>query len=155
MIDWLELLWQAAEEGQAVRLPHPAAPMAEGGIRRDKPEEGDFPVTLEGGEDITAALTALRVPFAHAEYRETAEQGAVAAPAVAELLSRTTAQPGTALLYRRVRESAAPLPAPGSLRGERGRVEEEISLAPPLTEGALDRAMRRDSRRYDSGMTIY
>jgi hypothetical protein len=34
-------------------------------------------------------------------------------------------------------------------------VEEEISLAPPLTEGALDRAMRRDSRRYDSGMTIY
>jgi hypothetical protein len=141
MIDWLELLWQAAEEGQAVRLPDPAAPMAEGGIRRDKPEEGDFPMTLEGGEDITAALTALRVPFEGAYYSRETLPG--------------TAQPGTALLYRRVREAAAPLPAPGSLRGERGRVEEEISLAPPLTEGALDRAMRRDSRRYDSGMTIY
>ena len=57
-------------------------------------------------------------------------------------------------LYRQVRAGDW---APGGIArgGGVAVVREEVSPRQELTLGRLDRAMRRDSRRYDGGMSIY
>ena len=61
---------------------------------------------------------------------------------------------GLAALYRRV---ISETPLSGTNRPASVAVVQEVSSpsAPGLTAGDLDLAMRRDSRRYDGGMTIY
>lgn len=48
-------------------------------------------------------------------------------------------------------EASAPAAEPAGYR----RVPPADPAAPPLTVEAVDRAVRRDSRRYDGGMSIY
>ena len=148
MIDWLELLWRAAEEGEASLPPEEELPLRRGA--QSEPNARD----LEGGTDITAALTALRVPLEGAEF-SVAGRGTLSTRAAAKgLRGAVRPRSGVGMLYRAVREAAGPLVTANSLR-ERRSAEEETPRPTGLTEGMLDRAMRRDSRRYDSGMTIY
>lgn len=59
-------------------------------------------------------------------------------------------------LYRGAAEGArAPAPALAPERASRTVVEREAGGAPGLTVEELDRAVRRDSRRYDGGMSIF
>lgn len=59
-------------------------------------------------------------------------------------------------LYRGAAEGArAPAPALAPERGFRTALEREAGGAPGLTVEELDRAVRRDSRRYDGGMSIF
>ncbi len=59
-------------------------------------------------------------------------------------------------LYRGAAEGAR-APAPALARSETSRtvLERETGGAPGLTVEELDRAVRRDSRRYDGGMSIF
>lgn len=59
-------------------------------------------------------------------------------------------------LYRGAAEGArAPAPALAPERAPRTVLERETGGAPGLTVEELDRAVRRDSRRYDGGMSIF
>ena len=59
-------------------------------------------------------------------------------------------------LYRGAAEGArAPAPALSPERVPRTMPEREAGGATPLTVEELDRAVRRDSRRYDGGMSIF
>lgn len=59
-------------------------------------------------------------------------------------------------LYRGAAEGArAPAPALARSGTSRTMLEREAGGAPPLTVEELDRAVRRDSRRYDGGMSIF
>lgn len=59
-------------------------------------------------------------------------------------------------LYRGAAEGArAPAPALAPERASRTVLERETGGAPGLTVEELDRAVRRDSRRYDGGMSIF
>lgn len=63
---------------------------------------------------------------------------------------------GLAKLYRGAAEGArAPAPALARSGTSRTMLEREAGGAPPLTVEELDRAVRRDSRRYDGGMSIF
>ena len=155
MIDWLELLWRAAEEGQT-KLPADSAEFVKEApsYRIEQEDIRNLSGDLEDSGDVMAALTTLRIPFEGAVFPLT-EQGPLPSHAMKERV-RSTARPQSRveMLYRTVREAVGPLVTANSLR-ERKIVEEEAPRPTGLTEGMLDRAMRRDSRRYDSGMTIY
>lgn len=59
-------------------------------------------------------------------------------------------------LYRGAAEGArAPAPALARSGASRTAVEREAAGTPGLTVEELDRAVRRDSRRYDGGMSIF
>lgn len=62
---------------------------------------------------------------------------------------------GLRMLYRRAGEAVRPLTVPTAHRDGGGVVREEPAPAAGLTAQELDRAVRRDSRRYDGGMSIY
>ncbi len=63
---------------------------------------------------------------------------------------------GLAALYRgAAAEGRAPAPAAVPEGGRRTVLERTAEGAPGLTVEELDRAVRRDSRRYDGGMSIF
>lgn len=66
------------------------------------------------------------------------------------------AEAGLETLYRRTAQAGRPAPqAPaGTQAGRAARAEEPGRIA-SLTVDELDRAVRRDSRRYDGGMSIF
>lgn len=88
------------------------------------------------------------------------DEGQTGAGAAEGPLRRTTEEQaggrGLAELYRQTARAvrpAASAAAPARI-GSRAP-EREAGAPPPLTAEELDRAVRRDSRRYDGGMTIY
>lgn len=87
------------------------------------------------------------------------EAGAEAAGAGSPGPARKPDRGGSAALmelYRGAAEGArAPAPALDPERASRTVLEREAVGAPPLTVEELDRAVRRDSRRYDGGMSIF
>ena len=143
VIDWLELLWKEAEEGAEVSLPGELdlRPVKAGTASR----AGETADPAEG----TAAAS---------EERTTAQGRTLPAPAdspAVERLYRSAAHPALTALYHRVRETVSPGLPGVSGHGGTVVVREEVSAAPGLTEEGLDRSLRRDSRRYDGGMSIY
>lgn len=105
-------------------------------------------------------LTALRAP--RAGDGQTAERLGPAKPATAAEDAVTAPTPGAAAdrgleeLYRRTAQASRPtaqsLPVE---QAGRTRFAEEPGRTAALTVDELDRAVRRDSRRYDGGMSIF
>ena len=120
-----------------------------------QPPEGDRPALAH--ENGLTAPRALR-----AGDDQAAEGLRLARPATAAEDAMTAPVPGTAAerglegLYRRTAQASRP--AAQSLPVEQaGRTlrAEEPGRAAALTVDELDRAVRRDSRRYDGGMSIF
>ena len=162
MTDWLELLWAAAEEGTELTLYgalHPAAAPEQG--EGDTSPVADIPAA---GKGEFSALQRRPAPELTGSVEERAAETLrfVAAPSAAgqgsvEMLRKQTGRTGLTALYRLVRQTVEhTLPAAPD-RKVPAAVREEIGSAPPagLTEEGLDRALRRDGRRYDGGMSIY
>lgn len=144
MIDWLELLWQEAQAGTEVSLPEETAlrPRRAGrgsGEKQAGAETPEIPAQARGEESRPAPERA----------------GRLARELGAGLPGWGGWEPSLAALYRRVRETASPGLPGTAARGGTVVVREGESAAPGLTEQSLDRSLRRDSRRYDSGMSSY
>ena len=145
MIDRLEELLLAVEEqeeeNKALTIPHE--------IR-----QGKTLVTPYDTEDTTE-LDPAGTPSAGEESLPGGRSGEREVGGIF-LCSRLTAERASALaaLYRQVSREPS---LRGTDRPASVAVIREVSApsAPGLTAGELDLAMRRDSRRYDGGMTIY
>lgn len=158
MIDWLETLWKAAEEGAEVSLPgEPDLRPVKAGIRSRTEERGSAD-RKEEPEGELAPWQNLRFGPAQPErsVRSAVWSGEnpVGSAAIGRLY-RSAAESPLAALYHRVRETVSPGQSGMSGHGGTVVVREEVSAAPGLTEERLDRSLRRDSRRYDGGMSIY
>lgn len=150
MIDWLELLWKAAEEGQEFDLPgEPDLPSL---------RPGDLNREEEEAEEEAAPWKNLRSIPAEADgtVRTTAwkAESPLSGSAAVGLL-RNAAGSALTALYRQVRETVFPGRSGVPGHGSTVVVREEAPAAPGVTEAELDRSLRRDSRRYDGGMSIY
>ena len=145
MIDRLEELLRQVEEpeegGEVLSIPHQP-----GRLKVDLPaetaeaEEPALSDSLSRGEEV--------LPHDREEERRRS------APFLLSRLASERESSGLAALYRQLsRESVLS----GTSRPASVAVVQEISAPPAagLTAGELDLAMRRDSRRYDGGMTIY
>ena len=172
VIDWLELLWKAAEEETELAVPGELS-LSSAAIRvteqekttpselYDEVPEGEIPAERSGlsllhaevWQESAMAETVWNndrpVRSAMQTKRPTTKRSA------AERLYQKTDRSALTALYHRVRETVSP-GQPG-VPGHGGTVvvREEVSAAPGLTEERLDRSLRRDSRRYDGGMNIY
>ena len=155
MTDWLKLLWEETEAGQEFDLLREPDPRPVGSGNLNRSAEGNASETERTAEGNVLWQDPRSVPAG-------VNGPARPALAVGEFLTgrpvlggirRSADGSAVEMLYRRVRETASP----GQLRTPRRTVvvREEIPAAPGLTEERLDRSLRRDSRRYDSGMSIY
>ena len=152
MIDWLELLWKAAEGGTELSLPEETKLRPQAAPDRAE-EEASAPDMAPAGE--SALWQALLSAPTGGEGAALSAREAPAQGFGAERLSRSAAGAPLAVLYRQVRETVVPMQAPVPGQGNRVVVREEVSAPAGLTEAGLDRSLRRDSRRYDGGMSIY
>ena len=166
VIDWLELLWKAAEEGQEFDLPGESDLLP---VRTGDPnwaeENGEispvqsFAEEAEPRNSVWRNQTQLETvePKLEESYLRSVLQ-AVKRPVGGSTVqqSRRSAD-GSAveMLYRRVREMAFPRQPGAPGRSGTVVVRDEVPATPGLTEEGLDRSRRRDSRRYDGGMSIY
>lgn len=135
--EWTQdpLQWPGPEDG----LPEPG----------EEPETGTVwklgPVWMVRGAPETEAAQTL--------VRAAREDGAADAGTAGQPESEA---PGLAGLYRRASEAARPAaPALPPERAGRTALEREPGSAASLAVDELDRAVRRDSRRYDGGMDIF
>lgn len=136
------------EAGETVELPEPERPP----YRRPWDEGAEDPGTLPRA--LTAAVM---------------DAGGAGLPAGP--MGRTAVQPspvavkpeqsgagdrGLAELYRQTAQAVRPAtPAVTPAQAGSRVLEREDAGGPPLTAEELDRAVRRDSRRYDGGMSIF
>lgn len=168
MIDWLEELLAAVdgedEDGQedalALEAERAAAPAPASGDRAGNREQGRAERPGAAGSAPPEHALDARRP-ARAEIGRRAQ-----APGAAELRTEEaekagaepagTAEAGLERLYRRTAQ-AGRLPAQGMAGGTAAwtRPEKEPGQTAALTVDELDRAVKRDSRRYDGGMSIF
>ena len=157
---WLDLeRWEeTAQEGREAA----SAPMEAGElwaefprVGREQPPEDDRPASVYENQ-----LTAIRALGAGdgraAEGLRSAKPVTAAEDAEAAAAPGTAAERGLEVLYRRAAQAGRP--AAQSLPVEqagRTRYAEEPGRTAALTVDELDRAVRRDSRRYDGGMSIF
>lgn len=176
MTDWLEYILKLAvsreeESEELFELPseHPSytarkkTPQTAYSVPQKRmqaalvTEETAFAAWEYGGIRLMQALiqgeTALAdsVPAAILHRQDEAESTADIAPGSEDAL---------AVLYRRSVDAAGRIYLPGGSSGSAGQekvvvVQESAASPMGLTAEELDRAVRRDSRRYDGGMTIY
>ncbi len=88
-------------------------------------------------------------PRPAAETRTEGEAGRPAAP------RGNGDRSGLELLYREIQRAAEPVFQAAESPAEKVLPEPAMAPSDRMTMEELDRAMRRDSRRYDGGMTIY
>lgn len=114
---------------------------------------------MEAGLDAMAPEWARGTAGAGRKLGRDLENRPEAAGAGSPGLARKPDRGGSAALmelYRGAAEGArAPAPALAQSGTSRTVLERETGGAPGLTVEELDRAVRRDSRRYDGGMTIF
>ena len=172
VIDWLELLWKAAEEETELAVPGELS-LSSAAIRvteqeettpselYDEVPEGEIPAERSGLSLLNAevwqesALTEVAWDRSRPVRSAMKTERPTTKSSAAERLYQKTDSSALTALYHRVRETVSP-GQPG-IPGRSGTVvvREEVSTAPGLTEERLDRSLRRDSRRYDGGMNIY
>ena len=152
MIDWLELLWKAAEGGTELSLPEEMELRAQTAADRAEEDAAVPDMAQAGGAAPWQEFLPLPVGWEEAALPpgKTPVHGFGA-----ERLSRSAAGAPLAALYRQVRETVVPLQTAAPGQGNRVVVREEVPAPAGLTEEGLDRSLRRDSRRYDGGMSIY
>ena len=139
---------------------------AAAGAAKDGPDQTERPLAGEAGavreeesggrralsERRNGAVEAARRAVELEERRRSGETGDQPAGAARH-------ESGAALeeLYRRTVQAGRPsaAQAPGPEQAGRTRYAEEPGRTAALTVDELDRAVRRDSRRYDGGMTIF
>lgn len=148
MTDWLEELLALAGErekrGEPFPLPLPvwAAPLARG-----EPASAGELGPASGPEEGAGAAEPAWL------FQGVSETGPVGGAAMKTGRRVREALSGLEGLYRRAAEAAlAPSAAHPAPPREPDRAE---APAAGLTAEELDRAVRRDSRRYDGGMSIY
>lgn len=184
VIDWLELLWKAAEEGGVDLLPgEPDLLSAKtGGLSREG-ENGENVPVQHLAEELKPQISAWQIPkgletaesLGDVEFRKAAELLKTVEPdpeksyfqsilrdvkrpiggGAVQQIYRSAAESALTVLYRRVRETVSSEKPGIPGRNSTVVVREEVPAAPGLTEEGLDRSLRRDSRRYDGGMNIY
>ena len=152
MIDWLELLWKAAEEGTELSLPEETSLRGRAAPDREEEEPDARDMAPEAGSAPWQDF--LPIPAGRREAALPPGKTPVHGFG-AERLSRSAAGAPLAALYRQVRETVVPLQTAAPGQGNRVVVREEVPAPAGLTEEGLDRSLRRDSRRYDGGMSIY
>lgn len=154
---------EAGEAAPAEGGGQGAAPAAWGGLEPDRPAgaaespEPVWPLGTGGMAAQAARHGALADGMEEAGEGPRAEK-AGGAQAGSELAAAVRGEGGTGLegLYRQAARASRPAPQalPVGQAGQALRAEEP-GRAAALTVEELDRAVRRDSRRYDGGMTIY
>ena len=144
MIDRLEELLQQVEEpdedGETLVLRQPLGTVAAAAAEEEPQADEPLSVPMVNAEETVAhGQAAQRVKENAALFRQSI---------------RYAEDSGLAGLYRQLSRS---LEGEGTSRPAAVAVVHEVSSPPAagLTAGELDLAMRRDSRRYDGGMTIY
>jgi len=159
----VELPRRVPEAGDIPLEQQDEIPGADGAVEPDAAGDSGTPEFLWDG--LTAVVTGrngtalLRKPGA-GDVSPASLAGAKKQPGAAEadavMESMTSAEGGLEGLYkqavRATRPAAQAMPA-----GQAGRTfrAEEPGRAAALTVEELDRAVRRDSRRYDGGMTLF
>ena len=127
-------------------------------VRLERHSRWHFSREFKKAQGVTVPQFVLELRLQQAaEVLRSAAAPSAAGQRSAEVLRAQTGGTGLTALYRLVRQTVEhTLPAvPG--RETRVTVREERVSAPAetLTEAGLDRALRRDSRRYDGGFYLY
>ena len=153
----LESWEEAAQEGrEAASAPAENGELwaAASRVGGERPPEDDRPASVY--ENQLTATHALGAGDGRAAEGLRLAKPAASAGAGAAAAPGTAAERGLEGLYRRTAQAGRP--AAQSLPVEqagRTRYAEEPGRAAALTVDELDRAVRRDSRRYDGGMSIF
>lgn len=182
VIDWLELLWKAAEEGGTNLLPEePDLLSVKAGEMSRTGENGETTSAQSFAAELETQIPAWNAPsrfettglLGDVELPETAEHLGAAEQEKSHLhsllrdvrsqidggaerqIQRSAAESALTLLYRRVRETVSSEKPEKPNHNSMVVVREEVPATSGLTEERLDRSLRRDSRRYDGGMSIY
>ncbi len=169
MINWLEELLKAAEEGREFNLPESGetdllSAINRGLSRAEENQNASEGESLAQVPEMEGSLwqnhrSTLGQPEADglgATARSVLRAGNTLTDDFAvKRLYRSAADSALAALYHRVRETVSPVQPAVPGHGNTVVVREEAAAVPGLTEEKLDRSLRRDSRRYDGGMSIY
>ena len=144
MIDWLEEVLREGHSLLTEELKRSAVPVGrpavrENGAEESEQEDGFFLNREEDGQTLPTVLRKRTEEFD--------------GPAVEKSLPGGQIFSGVERLYRRMAEAVVVSPVSAAAPG--GNREEPTGETGGLTVRELDRAVRRDSRRYDGGMNIY
>lgn len=143
MIDWLEEVLREGQSLLAEELKLSAVPVGRPAARKTGAEESG----QEDGPSVSREEASRDLPSVLGKWTEDPD-----GTAVGKALPGGQAS-GVERLYRRMAEAVAVSPISAAAHGVIR--EEQTAEAAGLTVRELDRAVRRDSRRYDGGMSIY
>lgn len=143
MIDWLEEVLREGQSLLAEELERSAVPVGRPAARKAGAEESG----QEDGPSVSREEASRDLSSVLGKWTEDLD-GAT----VGKALPGGQAS-GVERLYRRMAEAVAVSPISAAAHGVIR--EEQTAEAAGLTVRELDRAVRRDSRRYDGGMNIY
>lgn len=144
MIDWLEEVLREGQSLLAEELKLSAVPVGRPAARETGAEESG----QEDGPSVSREEASRNLPSVFGKWTEDPD-GTV----VGKALPGGQIFSGVERLYRRMAEAVAVSPVSAAAHGVFR--EEQTAEAAGLTVRELDRAVRRDSRRYDGGMNIY
>ena len=143
MIDWLEEVLREGQSLLAEELKLSTVPVGRPAARKTGAEEPG----QEDGPSVSREEASRDLPSVLGKWTEDPDGAAVGKALPGGQAS------GVERLYRRMAEAVAVSPVSAAAHGVIR--EEQTAETAGLTVRELDRAVRRDSRRYDGGMNIY